>query len=388
MLLYLTYLLRQHQPGYGSTTSPDSIATRRQQAISSRFIPEVGELSQTTPGFRSSDGLGPEDGYRQARVWHHPRYLAWPTCYNSTVVNTYVVAAQLSLTMGRKKSVPGPLTLTQTVPEPRNPAADSHVHSVKKPTIPTQQTQTQHRLRVGETDRPDQVRLSPPGQAPSINSLSPKSPRSPYTSKFSPKHLISNSSYAQSQSPRIPSPSPSASASASASAYPSHSQNAIPRKAIPQPQEAVPHAQAQPQQQQPNLRDSPTAHETKQQPHIAELQQRLPPITRAATSSPHPPSNHHHHHQERRLKSSHGRRHEERSNPNNNNNNKQGFFFSFHKSAKSSDRLPPPPTQTQTHKHTHTQTQGLHPADSARAAMNGIDQPPVAKQSSKQSGKK
>lgn len=310
--------------------------------------------------------------------------------------------------MGRKKSVPGPLTLTQTVPESRNPAASSYVHSVKKPTIPTQQTQTQHRLRVGETDRPDQVRLSPPGQAPSINSLSPKSPRSPYTSKFSPKHLISNSSYAhaQSQSPRIPSPSPSASASASASAgsgsgsasaSPSRPQRAIPRKAIPpQPQEAVPHpylqaqaqAQAQPQQQQqPNLlRDPPAAHETKQ-PHIAELQQRLPPITRAATSSPHPPPSSHPHHQERRLKSSHGRRHEEKPNPNH--TNKQGFFFSFHKSAKSSDRLPPPPpiqTQTQTQTHTHIH-QGLHPADSARAAMNGIDQPPATKQSSKQSGK-
>lgn len=285
--------------------------------------------------------------------------------------------------MGRKKSVPGPLTLTQTVPEPRHPPnASSHTHSVKSSaSIPTQ---TQHRLQVGETDKTDQARLSPPGLAPSINSLSPKSPRSPYISKFSPKHANTSQSRLQQT------PSPSLSPSPSPSQY--QSQQAIPRKPTTQPQETIPpahpqhqhqhqhlhqHHQQQQQQQQPNSQRSPAAHETKQ-PHIAELQQRFPPISRAATSSPRQQSQHHSH-SDRRLKSSHGRRHEDKStsssnNNQSNNNIKQGFFFNFHKPAKSSDRLPTP-------------TQGLQTAQSAREAMNGTDQPPVTKQSSKQSGK-
>lgn len=335
--------------------------------------------------------------------------------------------------MGRKKSVPGPLTLTQTVPVPgsrnMNPlkmnGADRRVygydHSVKKPTIPTQahsqtqptQSQHQHRLRLGETSNIlDPVRLSPPDQSPSINSLSPKSPRSPYTSKFSPKYLTKTTNnsqtqlHFQSQSPRIPSPALSSSASSSPS-LPSRQAGGIPRKAIPQPHDRI-SPSAQPQQRpKPSSHDSSStstststattnhastnaaiAYEAKQ-PHIAELQQRLPPLRKATTSTPQQQSQHHH--QERRLKSSHGRRPEERqqkSSFSSGSSGKQGFFFNFHKSSKSSDRLPPTHTQTQTRTQTTTQIKGRQTADSARAAMNGTDQPPVSKQSSKQSGKK
>lgn len=111
----------------------------------------------------------------------------------------------------------------------------------------------------------------------------------------------------------------------------------------------------------------------RKQPHIAELQlqqqqPRLPPITSTISASPPKPPPRAQTHEERRLKSSHGQRHDDQKHA-----PKQGFFFNFSKTPRSSDRPP-------------THPQGLQDAHPARGAMNGADQPTVAKQSSKQSG--
>lgn len=142
--------------------------------------------------------------------------------------------------------------------------------------------------------------------------------------------------------------------------------------------------QSHPQSQSQQTAATSPAYETtttttstsKKQPHIAELQQhqqplrdlsRFPPITSTTSASPPKPPRAQTH--ERRLKSSHGRRHDEEKHA-----PKQGFFFNFSKTAKSSDRLP-------------TQTQGLQNPHTAREAMNGADQPAIAKPSPKQPGK-
>lgn len=306
-------------------------------------------------------------------------------------------------------------------------SGQGHGHSVKDT------------LAGGETQRlsPSTASLSVGSSAPS---MSPKSPRFPYTSRFSPKNLTNSSKSSPSQTPTINNKAPSKS-SQSQSQSQSHSQArqlqttrhpppphppSAQRKApavAPQRQQYTitpsetsthpslyppyqsqphhPHPTSQSQQQrqahlqlqQPNSRSqdslspisTPTSTDSNKQPHIAELQQRFPPITRAVTASTHQQSKQHQQ-VERRLKSSHGRRHgDDKPGPESdsaqiqNQSHKQGFFFNFSKSAKSFDRpLQSAPAQAQ--------AQAL--PQPTRVAMSATDQPSIAKQSSKQSGKK
>lgn len=306
-------------------------------------------------------------------------------------------------------------------------SGQGHGHSVKDT------------LAGGETQRlsPSTASLSVGSSAPS---MSPKSPRFPYTSRFSPKNLTNSSKSSPSQTPTTNSkspPKPSQSQSQSHSsqagqlqttrhppppAHPPSAQRKAPA-AAPQRQQHTttpsetsthpslyppyqsqphhPHPTSQSQQQRqahlqlqhPNSRSqdslspisTPTSTDSNKQPHIAELQQRFPPITRAVTASTHQQSKQHQQ-TERRLKSSHGRRHgDDKPGPESdsaqiqNQSHKQGFFFNFSKSAKSFDRpLQSAPAQAQ--------AQAL--PQPTRVAMSATDQPSIAKQSSKQSGKK
>lgn len=304
-------------------------------------------------------------------------------------------------------------------------SGQGHGHSVKDT------------LAGGETQRlsPSTASLSVGSSGPS---MSPKSPRFPYTSRFSPKNLTNSSKSSPSQTPTTNSKSPSKSTQSQSQSHsqagqlqttrhppPPHAPSAQ-RKApalAPQRQQHTitpsetsthpslyppyqsqphhPHPTSQSQQQrqahlqlqQPNSRSqdslspisTPTSTDSNKQPHIAELQQRLPPITRAVTASTHQQSKQHQQ-VERRLKSSHGRRHgDDKAGPESdsariqNQSHKQGFFFNFSKSAKSFDRpLQSAPAQAQ--------AQAL--PQSTRVAMSATDQPSIAKQSSKQSGKK
>lgn len=308
-------------------------------------------------------------------------------------------------------------------------SSQGHGHSVKDT------------LAGGETQRlsPSTASLSVGSSAPS---MSPRSPRFPYTSRFSPKNLTNSSKPSPSQTPSTNSKSPSKpSQSPSQShfqagqlqtsrhppppAHPPSAQRKAPAVAPQRQQHTItpsgetpthpslyppyqsqphhPHPTSQSQQyqqrqahlqlQQPNSRSqdspspisTPTSTDSNKQPHIAELQQRFPPITRAVTASTHQQSKQHQQ-VERRLKSSHGRRHgDDKPRPDSdsaqiqNQSHKQGFFFNFSKSAKSFDRpLQSAPAQAQ--------AQAL--PQSTRVAMSATDQPSIAKQSSKQSGKK
>lgn len=289
--------------------------------------------------------------------------------------------------MGRQKTAPGPLVLHQhqhahqgQAAEPGTGAKQQQQHNQQlgysaSSSIPT----------LGETSQG--LLLKAPGNID--RSLSPSSsPRSLYTSKFSPRlhdHTQFNSS--------APSPAPSQKSFQEPSQEAVASRKDSPPSASPQPQPQANKAEQHPhnthnnrQRQHPGPQDSPPfaaaaaiAHETKQ-PHIAELQQRLPPITRSLTaSSTHQPPQSEHRHPVRRLKSTRGRRRDDAAPAS---QNKQGFFLNFHKSARSSDRLPLP---------SHAQgdpTTVAPSAASVRAAMNGTEQPPNAQQHpSKQAGK-
>lgn len=340
--------------------------------------------------------------------------------------------------MGRKKSVPGPLKLMQqpsAVPAPapvptgagRTGAGMDTTNSWNGGHGSGQgHSQGKGTLAGGETQRlsPSTASLSVTG---SSVSMSPKSPRFPYTSRFSPKNLTSGhnpKSSPQSQTqPQLqlqPQPQPRPPRSVPPQTPPLQ---ATQRKAVPQPHHQytpkdttahhpIPYpqyqsqSQSQPQPnptshshsqqrqahtqlQQPNSRShdshspkSTTSSDSKQ-PHIAELQQRLHPITRAVTASSHQQSKQHQH-VERRLKSSHGRRHGDDTAASNsdyaqlpNHNHKQGFFFNFSKSAKSFDR----PLHL-------AQAQAQAQPQPTLVAMSATDQPSITKQSSKQSGKK
>ncbi|KAI3395427.1 hypothetical protein diail_1356 [Diaporthe ilicicola] len=222
----------------------------------------------------------------------------------------------------------------------------SKTSSTTTATTTITQPQTQRRDRPGETDQHPQ-RISPATTAHS--SSSPKSPRSPFTSRFSPKNLYSLSNSNQ-QLQVQPNPllhhSPAASTPVNSQTTPKSTPSASPRK----PQ------------------------------HIAELQQLpphdpapFPPITSSitqpgddsTTARAQQPDR-------RRLKSSHGQRprHED---------DKKGFFFSFSKSAKSSSDRPPPPRQAQP----NTTTTALDPR--REAVMSSTDQPTPTKHSPKQS---
>jgi hypothetical protein len=229
------------------------------------------------------------------------------------------------------------------------------------------QPQAQQRDRPSETDQ-HPPRISP---ATTAHSSSPRSPRSPFTSRFSPKNLysLSNSTNPQSQNQLHPNSLLDHPSSSSAATTPVHPQSASSR--------ATASAASTPRKPQ----------------HIAELQQHhqqplsdtasLPPITSSltqpddkssTTARPQQPDR-------RRLKSSHGQRprHDD-------DGSKKGFFFSFSKSAKlSSDRPPLPP-----HSQPNT-TSSATPATPAAldprrdAVMRSSDQPTPTKHSPKQS---
>lgn len=392
--------------------------------------------------------------------------------------------------MGRKKSVPGPLTLThqpavaQQVPFHAPASAPAPVpmtgtsrsppiqqaHSSQSQWQWQSQTQSQwpsqsqsqsHSAKLvptlgfsGETQR-----LSPEAAASiststtstsistaslSVSSVSPKSPRFPYTSKFSPKNLI----HKPSKSPLLsPEPSQDQLEPRPRPNPPSKPPPSIPRKAVPQPKQEAPTRGTIPQHNQhqhshPHPHPNPLSHShqlgflpqaepsstrssasTQQRPrqqgpsninnsrsqesltsvdskqlHIAELHQRFPPsfppITKAATASTHQQS-HHHHQAERRLKSSHGRRpadekpasipHSANNHPllqhqDHNHSRKQAFFFNFSNKSANSHDRLPPESSP-------PQAVPLAQSQSPRAAMSATEQPATTKQSSKQSGK-
>lgn len=403
--------------------------------------------------------------------------------------------------MGRQKPVPGPLSVMQppvaagaggaaggAAPAPAQRRFQQQVHPSRSSSRLQSQSQSQshHSAKLvptlglpGETQRlPAEAAPSPSSSrpsiststsaststsrtttlttiststaSPSISSVSSKSPRTPYTSKFSPRNLTQNSNTSPYNSPLLPAaPSPQFPSRPYPATQPPPS---IPRKAVPQiqPREAdllltgprpksskgtnppppqLPHQgygyssglqlnqQRSHQQQHPQTQPTPSAtptqpthhrhqypapptprfHSRSQEslasfdsnkpPHISELHQRLPPISRAKTAANHQEAEQHHQ-AERRLKSSHGRRHDDKaasisSIPNS--GTKQGFFFNFSNKAtnKSYGRSPPPPPLN---------SAALHPQPAqsqlTRAAMNATDQAAITKQSSKQSGKK
>lgn len=281
-------------------------------------------------------------------------------------------------------------------------------------------------LAAGETPQ----RLSPSTASLSVTSvpsMSPNSPRFPYTSRFSPKNLTvgssTSSSTSSTNSPKLPPQPESHPQTQPPTRLPPPPSQATQRKPVPQqrkhtPSETsthpdlYPHYQSQPhskeptsqtkyqaqqrqahsQLQQPNSRsqDSHSSTSTStstssdpKQPHIAELHQRFPPITRAVTASSHQQVKQHQQ-VDRRLKSSHGRRHGD-DKPASDSNDAQfqsqshkPSFFSFSKAAKSFDRplqLAPAQSQAQAH------------PQPTRVAMSATDQLSITKQSSKQSGK-
>ncbi|KAL2285557.1 hypothetical protein FJTKL_08196 [Diaporthe vaccinii] len=210
--------------------------------------------------------------------------------------------------------------------------------------------QTQQRDRPSETDQ-HPPRISP---ATTTHSSSPRSPRSPFTSRFSPKNLYSLS-------------------------------NSNPQIQL-QPNPLLQHSPAAstPLHPQTTSKSSAGASTPRKPQHIAELQQPLhdpvpfPPITSSVTqpganstaARPQQPDR-------RRLKSSHGQRprHDD---------DKKGFFFSFTKSAKSSSDRPPLPPHSQPNTTTTTATPAA--LDPRRdAVMRSTDQPTPTKHSPKQS---
>lgn len=217
------------------------------------------------------------------------------------------------------------------------------------------QPQTQQRDRPSETDQ-HPPRISP---ATTTHSSSPRSPRSPFTSRFSPKNLysLSNSNPQLQQQQLHPDP------------LQKHSPNAASTTVHPQATSRANAGSSTPRKPQ----------------HIAELQQQqplhdpapFPPITssitqpdeKSTTARSQQPDR-------RRLKSSHGQRprHDD---------DKKGFFFSFTKSAKSSsDRPPLPPPHSQPNTTTPTPA-ALDPRRDA--VMRSTDQPTPTKHSPKQS---
>ncbi|POS75569.1 hypothetical protein DHEL01_v206036 [Diaporthe helianthi] len=239
------------------------------------------------------------------------------------------------------------------------------------------QPQTQQRDRPSETDQQHQPRLSP---AAAAHSSSPRSPRSPFTSRFSPKNLypLSDSNpqlQNQNQNNQLhPNPLQDQSPAASPPVHPqSAASRAISAASTPRKPQHI----AELQQQQPLHDPAP-----------------FPPITSSVTQPDDKPSSARPQQPDRRrLKSSHGQRprHDDddhNNNNNNNNNNKKGFFFSFTKSSKSSSDRPTLPPHSQPNTTTTTTTATATPAalDTRRdAVMRSTDQPTPTKHSPKQS---
>lgn len=215
--------------------------------------------------------------------------------------------------------------------------------------------QTQQRDRPSETDQ-HPPRISP---ATTTHSSSPRSPRSPFTSRFSPKNLYSLSN----SNPQIqiqPNPLLQHSPAASTPLHPQTTSKTSAGASTPRKPQHIAELQQSQQQQQP-LHD----------------QVPFPPITSSVTqpgdnstaARPQQPDR-------RRLKSSHGQRprHDD---------DKKGFFFSFTKSAKSSSDRPPLPPHSQPNTTTTATPAALDPRRDA--VMRSTDQPTPTKHSPKQS---
>lgn len=224
------------------------------------------------------------------------------------------------------------------------------------------QPQTQQRDRPSETDQ-HPPRISP---ATTTHSSSPRSPRSPFTSRFSPKNLYSlSNSNQQLQPPLQPNPLSQHSPAAST---PVHSQASTPRTnaSASTPRKPQHIAELQQHQEQQPLEQQPLHDPAPFPPITSSITQ---PGDSSTTARPQQPDR-------RRLKSSHGQRPR-------NDDDKKGFFFSFTKSAKSSSDRPPLPPRSQPNTTTPATPAALDPRRDA--VMRSTDQPTPTKHSPKQS---